>query len=434
METFAIVGEYIKAKGQKAKEAARELYLLQTAKKNEALRSMAEAIWENQTAILQANAADVEDARLAGQPEGRIDRLILSEKRLADMLEGLRQIAELPDPVGERLERIVRPDGLIIENVRVPIGVIGIIYESRPNVTVDAAGLTLKTGDAVILRGGKEALRTNQTLVTALRTGLERVGVNPDAVQFIDRIERETVDSLIRMREYIDLVIPRGGAGLIRRVVEHATVPVVETGVGNCHVYVDAEADLEKATSIVMNAKTQRPSVCNAMETLLVHQAVATRWLPEIVERLRAEGVQIRGCERTFEVLESASVISRGTLPDWFRPATEEDWETEFLDLILAVKVVESFAEAVQHIHRYSTFHSEAIITENQTTAGHFLEQIDAAAVYHNASTRFTDGFEFGFGAEIGISTQKLHARGPMGLKELTSSKYVIRGNGHIRK
>jgi glutamate-5-semialdehyde dehydrogenase len=434
METFATVEEYIKAKGQKAKEAARELYLLQTAKKNEALRSMAEAIRENQSAILQANAADIDDARRAGQPEGRIDRLLLSEKRLADMLVGLRQIAELPDPVGERLERIERPDGLVIENVRVPLGVIGIIYESRPNVTVDAASLTLKTGNAVILRGGKEALRTNQALVAALRTGLERVGINPDAVQFIDRIERETVDSLIRMRGYIDLVIPRGGAGLIRRVVEHATVPVVETGVGNCHVYVDAEADLEKATSIVLNAKTQRPSVCNAMETLLVHQAVATRWLPEIVDRLRAKGVQIRGCERTIEVLESASVISRCTLPDWFRPATEEDWETEYLDLILAVKVVESFAEAVRHIYRYTTFHSEAIITENQATANRFLEQIDAAAVYHNASTRFTDGFEFGFGAEIGISTQKLHARGPMGLKELTSSKYVIRGNGHIRK
>lgn len=414
------------AKAKAAKRAARILGTLATGEKNKALLAMAESLRNNRDAIFAANAEDVREARESGIPETRIDRLVLTEKRLLEMMEGLRQVAELPDPVGETLETIQRPNGLRIEKVRVPFGVIAMVYESRPNVTVDAAGLTIKTGNAVVLRGGKEALRSNLALVGALREGLAGTRVPLDSIQLIDRTERESVDVLIRAKDLVDLAIPRGGAGLIQRVIENSLVPVIETGVGNCHVYVDEKADFDKATRIVVNAKTQRPSVCNAMETLLVHERAAAGWLPGIVNQLRERGVEVRGCPRTREIVRAAA--------GWDLPlAAETDYATEFLDLILAVKVVADVDEAIDHIGQYGTRHSEAIVTEDAAVAEKFLAQVDAAAVYHNASTRFTDGFEFGFGAEIGISTQKLHARGPMGLREMTSYKYVIRGTGQIR-
>ncbi|KEO84455.1 gamma-glutamyl phosphate reductase [Tumebacillus flagellatus] len=454
---------------ESAQNAAKQLRVATTDQKNEALRAMGQSLWERREAILAANALDVAEARETGQSEGRIDRLALDEKRMQGIIEGLQQVAALPDPVGEVIETFVRADGLRVEKVRVPLGVIAMIYESRPNVTVDAAGLTLKTGNAVILRGGREALRTNVELVAAMREGVERAGLTADAIQLINRTERETVDVLIRARGLVDLVIPRGGAELINRVVENSRVPVIETGVGNCHVYVDAEADLAMAKAVILNAKTQRPSVCNAMETLLVHEAVGAEWLRELAAELAERGVEIRGCERTlkrlrlggekgtlkrfetdayeqalevgdesrsertFERVGEFAGSDRDSARSRIVPAAEADWSTEFLDLILAVKVVDSLDDAVEHIGRYGTQHSEAIITGNESAAQAFLTRVDAAAVYHNASTRFTDGFEFGFGAEIGISTQKLHARGPMGLRELTSSKYILRGTGQIR-
>ncbi|MFC4766693.1 glutamate-5-semialdehyde dehydrogenase [Effusibacillus consociatus] len=417
--------ETVLAKAQAAKKAARVLGVMPADDKNKALLAMAESLWKNRESIFAANAEDVREARENGIPETRIDRLVLTEKRLQDMMEGLRQIVELADPVGETLETIERPNGLLIEKVRVPFGVIAMIYESRPNVTVDAAGLALKTGNAVVLRGGKEALRSNIALVDAMREGLAGSRIPLEAVQLIDRTERESVDILIRAKDVVDLVIPRGGAGLIQRVIENALVPVIETGVGNCHVYVDEAADFDKATRIVLNAKTQRPSVCNAMETLLVHEQ-AGKWLPGIVYALQERGVEVRGCRKTQEILGETQCLDISF-------ATEEDYATEYLDLILAIKVVSKVEEAIEHIERYGTRHSEAIVTENQAAAEKFLAEVDAAAVYHNASTRFTDGFEFGFGAEIGISTQKLHARGPMGLRELTSYKYIIRGTGQTR-
>ncbi|UOF90688.1 glutamate-5-semialdehyde dehydrogenase [Fodinisporobacter ferrooxydans] len=411
-----------------AKEAAGKLSGATTGQKNQALLAMADAIWRNRQEILVANQQDVQDAQAAGQTASKVDRLQLNEKRLQDMMEGLRKLIELTDPIGELLETILRPDGLLIEKVRVPLGVIAMIYESRPNVTVDAAGLALKTGNAVVLRGGKEALRSNAALVKALKEGLEAVHLPTDAFQFINRTERESVDDLIQARGLVDLVIPRGGAGLIERVVKHSLVPVIETGVGNCHVYVDKQADLQKADAIVINAKTQRPSVCNAMETLLVHADIAEQWLPVILAQLMERGVEIRACERA-----RAALAGNPQLREKAVPATDADWSTEFLDLIMNVKIVADVNEAIQHINTYGTLHSEAIVTEDPGSAQIFLQQVDAAAVYHNASTRFTDGFEFGFGAEIGISTQKLHARGPMGLKEMTSYKYLIKGNGQIR-
>jgi glutamate-5-semialdehyde dehydrogenase len=406
---------------QAAKRAEKILARMTTEEKNRALAAMARSLEEEKEPILQANQRDVQAARQAGLPEAKIDRLLLNEKRIRDMVEGLHAVARLNDPVGEVDETWTRPNGLLLQKVRVPFGLVAIIYESRPNVTVDAAGLCLKTGNAVILRGGKEALHSNLALVRALQKGLAAAGFPEQAVQLVERTEREAVDILIQLKDYVDLVIPRGGAGLIQRVVRNSVVPVIETGVGNCHIYVDQQADLAMATRIIVNAKTQRPSVCNAMETLLVHQAVAHRWLPEITAELRKAGVEVRGCERTRQVV--GDLVA----------ASEEDWETEYLDLILAVKVVDSLEEAIEHIDRYGTKHSEAIVTEDKAAAETFLRAVDAAAVYHNASTRFTDGFEYGFGAEIGISTQKMHARGPMGLRELTSYKYIGRGSGQIR-
>jgi glutamate-5-semialdehyde dehydrogenase len=416
---------YVHAKAQAAKQAARALATAATAQKNAALRAMGEALWADADEILAANAQDVAAARAAGAPESRIDRLTLTPQRINDMVDGLRQLEALPDPVGETVESWTRPNGLRIEKIRVPLGVIAIVYESRPNVTVDAAALAIKTGNAVVLRGGSEAVRSNGALVRSIRRGLADAGLPEEAVQWIERTERDTVEFLIRARGLVDLAIPRGGAGLIQRVVEQATVPVIETGVGNCHVYVDEHADLDMAVRIVVNAKASRPSVCNAAETLLVHQAIAPDFLPAVGHALQAKGVILRACPRAEECLRRAGIPAE--------PADDTDWATEYLDLILAVRVVDSVEEAISHIQRYGTAHSESIVTEDPDVAERFLREVDAAAVYHNASTRFTDGFEFGFGAEIGISTQKLHARGPMGLRELTSYKYVIRGAGQIR-
>lgn len=430
-------GELVE-QAKSAQRAAHVLAVASTQEKNQGLLAMAQALVDHQEEILAANADDVAAALGKGDGSARVDRLRLTQARLEEMRNGLRQVANLPDPVGEVTETFTRPNGLTIAKVRVPFGVVGMVYEARPNVTVDAAGLAIKTGNSVLLRGGREALVTNRALVEALREGLNIMGLPQDGVQLIGRTEHESVDVLIRMRGLVDLVIPRGGAGLIARVVENATVPVIETGVGNCHVYVDQSADFSKAWEIVLNAKAQRPSVCNAMETLLVHRDVAPQWLPEMVRRLLAAGVEVRACETSREILkgtgDSAEVDAKTFLWEYVKNATESDYATEFLDLIIAVRVVDSLTEAMDHIQRYGTRHSEAIVTEDSEAAETFLTQVDAAAVYHNASTRFTDGFEFGFGAEIGISTQKLHARGPMGLQELTSYKYVVRGNGQVRK
>ncbi|RIV17079.1 glutamate-5-semialdehyde dehydrogenase [Alicyclobacillaceae bacterium I2511] len=428
----------LKAQANAAQQAAHVLAVAQTGVKNQGLLAMAQALLDHQEAILAANVGDVAAALAKGDGAARVDRLRLTQARLEEMCQGLRQVANLPNPVGEVMESFTRPNGLAIAKIRVPFGVVGMVYEARPNVTVDAAGLAIKTGNAVLLRGGREALATNQALVEALRAGLVAVGLPKDGVQLISRTEHESVDLLIRMRGLVDLVIPRGGAGLIARVVENATVPVIETGVGNCHVYVDQAADFTKAWAIVLNAKAQRPSVCNAMETLLVHRNVAPQWLPEMVRRLLAAGVEVRACATSRDILRGAeeNPVDLVKTPLWeqVEAVTEEDYATEFLDLIVALRVVDSLSEAMDHIQHYGTRHSESIVTEDSFAAEKFLSQVDAAAVYHNASTRFTDGFEFGFGAEIGISTQKLHARGPMGLRELTSYKYVIRGTGQVRE
>jgi glutamate-5-semialdehyde dehydrogenase len=409
---------------KQAKIASRQLIHLSSDDKNKAIRHIGDVLWQQRKEILDANEKDLEASRKQGLTESKLDRLRLDEARIQGMITGLEQIAELQDPVGETIQTITRPNGLQIEQVRVPFGVIGIIYESRPNVTVDAAGLTLKTGNAVILRGGKEAINTNIALVKALRNGLSQSNVPEDAIQIIQQTERQTIEHLIRSKKDVDLIIPRGGAGLIQYVLEHSLVPVIETGVGNCHVYVDEYADLQMALDIALNAKVQRPSVCNAIESLLVHEKIAANFLAALIPVLKEKGVAIRGCEQTKALFPD----------DELETATSEDFDTEFLDLILAIKVVKNTTAAIEHIDRYGTKHSEAIVTNNEAVAKQFLAEIDAAAVYHNASTRFTDGFEFGFGAEIGISTQKLHARGPMGLKEMTSYKYLIHGDGQIRE
>lgn len=406
---------------RRAREASKLLAKADGATRSSAVLRMAERLVENAGEILSANEEDVAGARERGVRPELLDRLQLSERRIEEMAEGLRQVAGLPDPIGEVIERWQQKDGLWIEKVRVPFGVVGMVYESRPNVTADAAGLVVKAGSAAVLRGGTDALRSNRAIVRALRRALADSGLPEDAVTFIDDPDRRAVDELLTAKGLVDVVIPRGGAGLIQHVVETATVPVIETGVGNCHLYVDEAADLHMALELAVNAKTQRPGVCNAIETLLVHEKIAADFLPRVVSALRERGVEIRGCPKTREVV-----------PDVV-PATEEDWWTEYLGLTLAVRVVADVEAAVEHINRYGTRHSEAIVTENREAAEIFLRDVDAAAVYHNASTRFTDGFQFGFGAEIGISTQKLHARGPMGLKELTTYKYVVRGNGQIR-
>jgi glutamate-5-semialdehyde dehydrogenase len=408
-------------KGQKARKAATALATCNTRVKNAALLAMAEALVANAGEIVAANKQDVENGVANGMAASLVDRLSLNEKRIADMANGLQQVAGLLDPIGEVIEGWTRPNGLRIQKVRVPLGVVGIIYEARPNVTADAAGLCLKSGNAVILRGGKEALNSNRAIVEAMSEAAEKSGIPADAVQLIENPDRAVAAGMMRANGLIDVLIPRGGAGLIQSVIQNATVPVIETGVGNCHLYLDARADTKMATEICINAKVQRPSVCNAIETLLVHEALGEKYLVELLTELDRHGVEIRGCERTVKAFPKA------------KPATESDWEEEFLRLVLAVRVVKNSDEALAHIHRYSSKHSEAIVTRDLEAANRFTHEIDAAAVYVNASTRFTDGFEFGFGAEIGISTQKLHARGPMGLRELTSIKYVVWGEGQVR-
>lgn len=413
--------QQITEQARAARQAATALAQASTSVKNQALLAMAEALLADSARILEANSEDIRRARERGLSEAMIERLTLNEKRIAAMAEGIRQVAVLSDPVGEIVEGWKRPNGLEILKVRVPLGVIAIIYESRPNVTADAAALCLKSGNAVILRGGSEAFQSNQAITSSLVRAIESSGLPAECVQIVQTTDREAATYLMRLNGMVDCIIPRGGAGLIQTVMQTATVPVIETGVGNCHTYIHEDADLQMASEVAFNAKVQRPSVCNAMETLLVHSAVAGEFLPTFAEWLRAAGVEIRGCERTQQLIP------------WATPATEDDWYTEYLALILAVKVVDSLDEAIEHINRYGSRHSEAIITRSLDAARRFAREVDAACVYVNASTRFTDGFEFGFGAEIGISTQKLHARGPMGLRELTTTKYVVYGDGQVR-
>lgn len=407
---------------QAAKAAAPALGLMQTEEKNRMILAIADALCDRAAEILAANEEDLSRAQDNGIREAMVDRLRLTHERIQAMAEGARQVAALPDPVGEILEQRTLKNGIQVQKVRVPMGVIGIIFESRPNVTLDAAVLCLKSGNATVLRGGKEAISSNRAIAQVMRDAMAAQGVNPDAVCLIEDISRSSATELMNMKGLVDVLIPRGGAGLIRSVVENARIPVIETGSGNCHLYIDRDADLDMGVSVLVNAKCSRPSVCNAVETVLVHAGIAAAYLPAMADALSTYHVELRGCERTRKIL-GGSVV----------PATEEDWATEYNDYILAVRVVDSLEEAMAHIARYGTMHSEGIITQNQKTAQQFLAGIDAAAVYHNASTRYTDGFEFGLGAEIGISTQKMHARGPMGLRELTSYKYLITGNGQIR-
>lgn len=408
--------------GKKAKKASKTLGSASSSVKNSALEYAARNLIKRSAEILLANEHDIENANISGLKGAIIDRLQLSTSRIENIAEALRDLINLDDPVGEVISMKQRPNGLKIGQKRVPIGVIGMIYESRPNVTADVFGLCIKTGNVVILRGGKEAFHSNYAIVNILRESLKEAGLPEDSVQLIQDTSRESAVALMKMNEYLDLLIPRGGASLIQSVVMNSTVPVIETGVGNCHIYVDEFANPQQAIDIVFNAKTHRPGVCNAAESMLIHSNVANQLLPLIASKLQEKEVEIRGDKRVCEILDSAV------------QATEEDWETEYLDYIISAKVVDSLEEAMEHIEKYGTKHSEAIITENYSNAQKFLDEVDAAAVYVNASTRFTDGYEFGFGAEIGISTQKLHARGPMGLKELTTTKYIIYGSGQIRE
>lgn len=403
------------------KTASAELGFLSTEKRNAALMAVADALTAREADVLAANELDLADGRANGMSESLLDRLALTGARMESMAEGVRQLAALPDPVGEIVEEFTRPNGLRIRKIRVPLGVIGMIYEARPNVTVDAAAIALKTGNGILLRGSTSALRSNLALADVMRSALKSVGVPENALAVVEDTAHESVEQLLRMNDCVDVIIPRGGAGLIRRVVETATVPVLETGVGNCHVYLDESANYDMAEAIVVNAKTQRPSVCNALETLLVHSVWATAHLAKLLAKLHTLGVIIHGDAQVRAVDKLAT------------PAGEEDWANEYLAPELAVKVVDSMEEAMAHIARYGTKHTEAIITEDAENARIFLRTVDAAVVNHNASTRFTDGFEFGFGAEMGISTQKLHARGPLGLREMTSYKYMVFGNGQVR-
>lgn len=407
--------------GQKAKETSYVLGKMGTNLKNAGLLAAAQEILDEENEILKANAADVARAKERGMAPGLVDRLELNHKRIEGIVEGMRQVVGLDDPVGEVISMKKRPNGLLIGQKRVPLGVIGIIYEARPNVTADAFALCFKAGNAVILRGGSDALESNKAIVAAIRNGLKKENIPEDAIALIEDTSHETAREFMRMNGYLDVLIPRGGAGLIRTVVENSTVPVIETGTGNCHIYVDETADFEMALNIIENAKTQRIGVCNACESLVVHRSIAEEFLPLLAARLAKKSVEVRADE-----------AARGIVPE-FSEATPEDWGTEYLDYILSLKLVDSLDEAIRHINRYNTGHSEAIITQDYNHAQEFLNRIDAAAVYVNASTRFTDGGEFGFGAEIGISTQKLHARGPMGLKALTTTKYIIYGNGQVR-
>lgn len=413
----------LREKGKLAQEASKGLALLSTEEKNEALAAIADYLLTRKAELIRANERDVAAARAAGVNENLIDRLILNEERIAAISEGVRQVIQLEDPIGTVLEIFERPNGLKVKQVRVPLGVIGMIYEARPNVTVDAAVLCLKAGNSVLLRGSSSALETNKALVKTIHEALENAGTIPkESVQLLEDTSRTTATYMFKLNEYLDVLIPRGGAGLIQSVIKEATVPVLETGVGNCHIYIDESAEKKMALAIALNAKTQRPSVCNAAETILVHRNWAEKHLSELIRELQQKKVQIYG---DAAVMKASPAV---------KEAEEADWEREYLSLEVAMKIVESLEEAILHIDRYGSKHSEAIVSENEDNVQLFLNRIDAAAVYHNASTRFTDGFEFGFGAEIGISTQKLHARGPMGLSALTSSKYLIYGQGQIRE
>jgi glutamate-5-semialdehyde dehydrogenase len=407
---------------KKAKVASVEMAKLTAEAKNAALCRMADALEANTEKILAANLADVDAAMHSGLKAAMIDRLSLDQRKIQTMAKGLREVSALPDPIGAILNTWTRPNGLIISQVRVPLGVIGIIYESRPDVTSDAAGICIKSGNAVILRGGSDALNSNVTLGEVLREALLGTQVPVDAIQVVESADRTLAEKLMRMREYIDVLIPRGGADLIKTVVENSRIPVIETGTGNCHIYVEEDADLQKATAIVINAKCQRPGTCNAAEKLLVHSKIAEQYLPSVISVLKEKGVEVRGDEETRRIAPNV------------KAATEQDWYTEYLDFIIGVKVVKDLGEAIAHINNYGTHHSDSIITADFDKAMRFIREIDSAAVYWNASTRFTDGNQFGLGAEIGISTQKLHARGPMSVQHLTSTKYVVLGSGQIRK
>lgn len=407
---------------KKAKESSYILAKLSTEEKNRALYNMADALEKNVDEILEANKKDVEASRARGVKEALIDRLVLNKSRIAKMAQCLREVAELPDPIGEIVKTWIRPNGLIIGQVRVPLGVIAVIYESRPDVTSDAAGICLKSGNSVILRGGSDAINSNIVIGRILSEAAAKSGVPDGAIQVVPVTERSAALQLMKMRDYIDVLIPRGGAELIKAVIENAKVSVIETGTGNCHIYVDSDADLDRAIDIVINAKCQRPGTCNAAEKLLVHKDIAQIFLPRVIGALRSHGVEVRGCEETCRIV-----------PD-VKPATEEDWYAEYLDLIIGVKVVSGLDEAIVHINKYGTKHSDAILTSDFNKALRFIRDVDSAAVYWNASTRFTDGNQYGLGAEIGISTQKLHARGPMSVQHLTSIKYFVLGRGHIRE
>lgn len=413
---------YMEILGKRAKDASRASAKLGTDEKNKGLFAVADELCKQSAYLLSENEKDVQEAESKGVKKSLIDRLRLTEQRIEDMSEGLRQIAGLEDPIGEVLEMKNRPNGLRIGKKRVPLGVIGIIYESRPNVTADAFGLCFKTGNAVILRGGSDAIHSNLAIVHTIKEALRKEKLPEDLILLVEDTSRETVQQMMKLHDYIDVLIPRGGAGLISTVVENSTVPVIETGTGNCHIFVDESADIEMAVDIIENAKTQRMGVCNACESLIVHEGIAKKVVPEIVKRLKLHQVEIRGDKRARELMPEIV------------PATEEDWGAEYLDAIISLKIVDSIEDAIHHINQYNTGHSESIITNDYNHALKFQDEVDAAAVYVNASTRFTDGFEFGFGAEIGISTQKLHARGPMGLLALTTTKYIIFGNGQIRK
>ena len=411
----------IKEQLKEAKKACRFMQNVKPKVKNKALKNISEALIQKSELIIQENQKDIAEAKNNGIKESMVDRLLLNKERIEAMAKDILKVIDLQDPIGTLVREIKRPNGLVIQQIRIPLGVIGVIYESRPNVTCDAAGLCLKSGNATILRGGSDAINSNKAIVKALRNGIEKSGLPKDAIQLVSDTDREVAQKMMRLNEYIDVLIPRGGENLIKSVVKNATIPVIETGTGNCHIYVDESADFNMAIDIVLNAKTQRPGVCNAAEKLLIHENISKEFLPKVVKALREKNVEIRGDEKSKEVVDDIIL------------AKDEEWDKEYLDYIIAVKIVENVDEAIKHINNHGTKHSEAIITESYKNSQKFLERVDAAAVYVNASTRFTDGSEFGFGAEIGISTQKLHARGPMGLKELTSTKYIIYGNGQIR-
>ena len=414
--------DYIIDIGRRAKEASRIMVTASTNVKNNALLHMAEALMNNKKTVIEANMKDIELGKKNNLSEAMLDRLMINEERIESMAKGLKNVASLKDPIGEGVKGWRTPNNLDISMIRVPLGVIGMIYESRPNVTVDAAALCIKAGNSIILRGGSEAINTNIALAKIIKKAAIDARLPEGCIQLIEMVDRELVNSLIRLNDYVDVIIPRGGTGLKKAIIANATVPVIETGAGICHIYVDSEADLSMAEEIIVNAKTQRPGVCNAVETVLVHKNIASEFLPRLAQRLYGLGVEIRMCEKGIEFTSGA------------KAACDEDWATEYLDLILSIKVVESVEEAIDHIFKYGTKHSEAIITDSYKNSQKFLMEVDASSVYVNASTRFTDGSEFGFGAEIGISTQKLHARGPMGLEQLTTTKYLIYGDGQVRK